>query len=53
MKEEIMIRKIDKLWFRLLAEVHAWAWRQAVAHCRREKQRRFRLLLAWQKNHLN
>jgi hypothetical protein len=41
-----MIRKLDKFWFRLLGIVHHWTIRQAVAHCRREKERRFRRLMA-------
>ncbi len=36
-----MLRKLDKLWFRLLGVVHRWTIRQACAHCQREKQRRF------------
>jgi hypothetical protein len=48
-----MIRKIDKLWFRFLGVVHRWTIRCATAHCQREKQRRFRRLMAWQNNHLN
>jgi hypothetical protein len=41
-----MIRKLDKFWFHLLQEIHRWTIRQAEAHCRREKERRFRRLLA-------
>lgn len=48
-----MIRKLDKLWFRVLGYLYWWTVRQAEAHCRREKQRRFRLLMAWQKSNLN
>ena len=48
-----MIRKLDKLWFRLLGVVHRWTIRQAVAHCQREKLRRFQRLMAWQKSALN
>lgn len=48
-----MIRKLDKLWFRLLGTAYHWILRQAEAHCRREKMRRFRRHLAWQNTHLN
>jgi len=48
-----MFRKLDKFWFRVLGFIHCWTIRQAEAHCRREKQRRFRRLMAWQNNHLN
>jgi hypothetical protein len=48
-----MIRKLDKFWFRVLGFIHCWTIRQAEAHCRREKQRRFLRLMAWQNNHLN
>jgi hypothetical protein len=48
-----MIRKLDKLWFRLLGVLYCWAVRCAQAHFRREKLRRFRRHLAWQKTHLN
>ena len=41
-----MIRKLDKIWFRLLGVVHRWTIRQACAHCQREKHRRFQKLLA-------
>ena len=40
-----MIRKLDKLWFRVLGFIHCWTIRQAEAHCRREKLRRFRRLM--------
>ena len=48
-----MIRKLDKLWFRVLGVVHRWTIRQADAHCRREKERRFQRLFSWQNHHLN
>ena len=48
-----MIRKLDKLWFRALGIVHRWTIRQAVAHCQREKQRRFQRLMASSRNFLN
>lgn len=48
-----MIRKVDKLWFRLLGGTHRWLVRRAKAHNRREKMRRFRRHLAWQKAALN
>jgi hypothetical protein len=48
-----MIRTLDKLWLRLLGVVHRWTIRQADAHCRREKQHRFRRLMQWQNHHLN
>lgn len=48
-----MMRKIDKVWFRLLGVVHGWAVRRGQAHCRREKLRRLRRHLAWQRSYLN
>ena len=48
-----MIRKLDKSWFRLLGVIHRWTIRCAQAHCRREKERRFRRLMEWQNQHLN
>ena len=48
-----MIRKLDKLWFRLLGVLYLWALRRGQAHCLREKMRRFRRHLAWKKVHLN
>jgi hypothetical protein len=48
-----MIRKLDRVYFRLLGVVHRWTIRQACAHCQREKQRRFQRLMAWQKSALN
>lgn len=48
-----MIRKLDKLWFRLLGATHRWLVRRAQAHGRREKMRRFRRLMARQKPALN
>jgi len=42
---ETMIRSFDKFWFQVLGFIHRWTIRQAVAHCQREKQRRFRRLL--------
>jgi hypothetical protein len=48
-----MIRKLDKLWFRLVGVVHRWTLRRGQAHCRREMMRRFRRIMAWQKNFLN
>ena len=48
-----MIRKLDKLWFRLLGVGYHWILRRAKAHCHREKMRRFRRHLPWQKAHLN
>ena len=48
-----MIRKFDKLWFRLLGKFYHWILRRAEAHYRREKMRRFWRHLAWQKAHLN
>ena len=48
-----MIRKLDKLWFRLLGTTHRWVLRCGQAHCSREKHRRFLRLMAWQKNYLN
>ena len=48
-----MIRELDKLWFQLLRAAYRWLVRRADAHCRREKLRRFRRIMAWQKNFLN
>jgi len=48
-----MIRKLDKLWFRVLGFIHCWTIRQAKAHCRREKLRRFHRLMEWQNSKLN
>jgi len=48
-----MIRKLDTLWFRVLGVVHRWTIRQADAHCRREKERRFQRLMQRQNHHLN
>ena len=43
-----MIRTLDKLWFRLLQAIYRWMVRRAEAHCRREKERRFRRLMSAQ-----
>ena len=52
-----MIHRIDKFWFRALGKVNHWTIRQAHAHCRRERERRFRRLMAklnsGQNSHLN
>jgi hypothetical protein len=48
-----MIRKMDRLWFRLLDRLNLWTLDRLAAHCRREKHRRFLRLMAWQNNHLN
>ena len=48
-----MIRKLDKWWFRLLGKVHGWTVRRAQAHCRREKMRRLRRHMEWQKSQRN
>jgi hypothetical protein len=48
-----MICKLDKLWGWLLGVVYRWTVRRGQAHCRREKVRRFRRHLAWQKAFLN
>ena len=48
-----MMQRVDKYWFRLLGAVHGWVLRRGVAQCRREKLRRLRRFLAWQKSHLN
>ena len=50
---DAMIRKLDRLWFRLLGVVHRWTIRRGQAHCRREKMRRFWRHLAWQNSNLN
>jgi hypothetical protein len=43
---ETLVRSFDKFWFRTLGVIHCWTIRQAEAHCRREKERRFRRLMA-------
>lgn len=48
-----MIRKLDKLWFRLMCATYRWLVRRAQAHCQREKQRRFQRLMASSRNFLN
>lgn len=48
-----MTRKLDRLWFQLLCATHRWLVRRAQAHSQREKVRRFRRHLAWQKSVLN
>ena len=48
-----MMRRLDKLWFQTLGVVHGWVQRRGLAHCRREKLRRFRRFLKAQKAHLN
>jgi len=48
-----MIRKLDKLWFRVLGFIHRWTISQAQSHCRREKQRRFYRLMASNRAFLN
>ena len=48
-----MMRRLDKVWFRLLGVLHAWVQRRGQAHCRREQLRRLHRFLAWQKSHLN
>jgi hypothetical protein len=46
-----IIRAADKQWFRVLRLIHGWTIRQAAAHCRREKQRRFRRLMVLAHGH--
>ena len=46
-----MIRRLDKFWFRVLGFIHCWTIWQAVAHCRREKCRRFRRLMVLADGH--
>jgi hypothetical protein len=48
-----MFKKLDKFWFRILGSVHRWTIRQADAHCRRERERRFRRLFSCHNHHLN
>ncbi len=60
-----MMRRVDRLWFRLLVRLSGWVVRHAQAHCRREMARkaggaarrealhRLRQELARQKPHLN
>ena len=49
----MILRKLDRLWFRALGKVHRWTIRQGQAHCRRQKQRRFQRLMKSQNPHLN
>lgn len=48
---ERIIRALDKRWFHLLGVVHRWTIRQAEAHCRREKHRRFLRLMVLADGH--
>ena len=48
-----MIRKLDKWWFGVLCKAHGWVVRRAEAHCRREKVRRLRRHIEWQRNQRN
>jgi hypothetical protein len=48
-----MIRRLDRMWFRLLASVYRRVVRGVEAHARREKLRRFRRQLEWQRTDLN
>ena len=48
-----MIRTLDKFWFRVLGSFHRWTIRRAEAHCRREKERRFRRFLESSRAFLN
>jgi hypothetical protein len=41
-----MFKNLDKFWFLILASVNRWTIRQGEAHCRRERERRFRRVLA-------
>ena len=50
---KIMIRKLDKLWFRLLGMVHRWTIRRGQAYCDREKLRQFRRFINRQNPRLN
>ncbi len=45
-----MIRELDKLWFKLLCAMHRWLVQRAKAHSQRERVRRFRRHLAWQRS---
>ncbi len=35
-----MMRRVDRLWYRLLGVVNGWVVRRAQAHCRREMARK-------------
>ena len=48
-----MIRRLDCLWFRLLATGYRWIVRRVHAHHRREMMRDLGRHLASQKAHLN
>ena len=48
-----MTKTLDEIWFRFLDRLNLWTLNRLAAHCRREKMRRFRRLMAWQNNHRN
>ena len=48
-----MMRRVDNLWFRLLAAAYRWIVCRLNAHRRREILRYFRRRLACQKPYLN
>ncbi len=48
-----MLRKLDRIWFRLLDRLNLWTLNQLAAHCRRERERRFRRLFSCHNHHLN
>jgi len=48
-----MIRELDRLWFRLLLAAHRWLVRRGLAHCEREKERRFWRFMDRQNHLLN
>ena len=48
---EAVIRALDKHWFLVLGMAYRWTIRQAEAHCRREKQRRFERLMVLADGH--
>ena len=48
-----MMRRLDNLWFRVLAAAYRWIVRRLNGHCRRKTLRCFRRHLACQKPHLN
>ena len=48
-----MIRRLDRLWFRLLAAAYRRAVRGVEAHARREMVRRLRRQVEWQRWDLN
>jgi hypothetical protein len=41
------------MWFRLLGQMHCWVALRGMAHCERERRRRLRRLMEWEKGQRN